>query len=455
MASIPDIIRINGTLKSARTGHDAWWDSLSEFFLPQRSPQRLKTMAAIPDGSRFDRVFDTTAIQACEGLANMFTSQLTPAGQDWISYAPPAPFNQDEEIVDYYQDSSKSILGHVLNSNFYTEKHEANLDKVGMGTGCTFLRKGRSTLYQFQHVDIGTYCFTEDADGRPNQIFREVEMTADQAAESFPTLSPTLSKDYADLDKRYVNKHTIIHYVGPNPDFNEDKLEAKYKRFISRWIHPEDKAELDQGGFDYFPYEISRMVKWSSSDPWGLAPGRKAISDIHQVNWLSYLADMAAELLVRPRHLTLADQVGQVDLRAGGRTVVTAEASQAQLPREWMTSSRGDFADQRVKEKQASIQAMFFQPLHQTLSQIDRPMTAYEVGAREREQLSLFASTIPARNRFPAPTLSTLRHRPGGGSHPRPARQTPPRDRPRYSRPRRYHSIAPCQDGAGPPDQRL
>lgn len=386
-----DVIRQDKRLTGERAGWDSWWQDLTDHFLPSRTYRHPKGQ---PQGSQFDRIYDTVGIESAEGLANMLTSRLSPAGEKWISYGPPPEFKDDEEITAYYRTCSEIVLDYVLHSNFYTERHEANLDKAALGTCNLFVSRGRRSLYQFKHVDLGTFNFTEDDEGTPLEIWRTLELTAAQAAEKFPTLGPKVSAALADPSAKHVQKFEFLHYVGPNPDANPEKLEAKYKKLVSRWVCKTDQIDLDLSGFDSFPYEISRMLKWSASDQWGLAPGRKAMPALHQVNWLEHLNDLAAELQVRPRTLTIADQVGQVDLRAGGRTVVSERAAQTNLPREWLTNARYDIGKDRAEEKREAVRRMFHQPLWQFLAQIDRQMTAYETSAREREQMHLFAPQL-------------------------------------------------------------
>ena len=43
-----------------------------------------------------------------------------------------------------------------------------------------------------------------------------------------------------------------------------------------------------------------------------------------------------------PRLFLLAEQYGEVDLRAGGRTVISPEAAELGLPREWGTQGQYD-----------------------------------------------------------------------------------------------------------------
>ncbi|QAA42182.1 hypothetical protein C1I94_11740 [Akkermansia muciniphila] len=80
-----------------------------------------------------------------------------------------------------------------------------------------------------------------------------------------------------------------------------------------------------------FPYLVTRFLKWGSG-PYGLAPGRLVFPAIQQVQFLNRILDTLGEVAAFPRILELANQIGEVDLRAGGRTVITPEAASLHLP---------------------------------------------------------------------------------------------------------------------------
>ena len=240
------LIAQDDSLTQERAGWDSWWDELTQHFIPSRT-YRSKAASGQPEGSQFDRIYDTVGIESAEGLANMLTTQLSPAGQKWVSYSPPPPLSDDEEISDYYRNASAVVLNHVQHSNYYTERHESNLDKAGLGTSALFVRPGKRSLFQFKHIDLGTFNFEEDEEGSPSEIWRTFELTASQADSMFPILGTKVSQALSDPNKKHILKFPFLHYCGPNPAANPDKLEGKYKKVISRWICKTDKIELDAG----------------------------------------------------------------------------------------------------------------------------------------------------------------------------------------------------------------
>jgi hypothetical protein len=114
---------------------------------------------------------------------------------------------------------------------------------------------------------------------------------------------------------------------------------------------------------------------------------------IHQANFLQEMADELVELQVRPRFKQLASMIGQVDLRAGGRTL-GENAQQLDALQEWATQGRPDVAMARIEQKQQDIRNLFFPSLWKDTADITRNVTKAEVESLERRDQLLFSPTL-------------------------------------------------------------
>lgn len=102
----------------------------------------------------------------------------------------------------------------------------------------------------------------------------------------------------------------------------------------------------------------------------------------------------AAKAAAFPRVLSTADMVGQIDMRAGGVTVLSPEAANSGLPREWASSAQfSQGLNQMELFNQAIDDALFVNQL-QSVSQVTRQMTATEAQIRENEKLMTFSQTF-------------------------------------------------------------
>ncbi len=145
-------------------------------------------------------------------------------------------------------------------------------------------------------------------------------------------------------------------------------------------------------------------MKWGSG-PHGLAPGRLVFPAIQQVQFLNRILDTLGEVAAFPRILELANQIGEVDLRAGGRTVITPEAASLHLPREWATQGRYDVGMDRLAQKQDAIRRAYYLPMLELWSGHRGNMTATEVMARENERVLMFS---PSFTLFVSDLYSTM-----------------------------------------------
>ena len=207
--------------------------------------------------------------------------------------------------------------------------------------------------------------------------------------------------------------------------------------FESLYISLDDRMAVEESGYREFPYLVTRFLKWGTG-PYGLSPARLVYPDIHQAQFLNRILDMLGEVAAYPRILELANQIGEVDLRAGGRTIITPEAASLGLPREWATQGRYDVGMDRLKQKQEAIRRAFFIPMLELWSEDKRQLTAAEVYARENERVltfspsfTLFVSDLHPMmmrvfallfrmGKFPKPPVSVIREEGGEGVVPEP-----------------------------------
>lgn len=103
---------------------------------------------------------------------------------------------------------------------------------------------------------------------------------------------------------------------------------------------------------------------------------------------------MLGEVAAFPRILELVNQAGEVDLRAGGRTVINPESASLGYPREWATQGRYDVGMDRLRQKQEAINRAFFIPMLDLWSERKQQMSATEVYARENERVMLFSPSF-------------------------------------------------------------
>lgn len=379
-------------LRAIRSPWEGWWERLRRYVLPDR---RLNDeTAADSPGDAPQRLTDTTAVEACQKLASAHMSYITPGNELWFKWTSPDPAAGDE-AQSWYNRCSEIANRELSLSNFYTALHECFLDRVGLGTGSLYCGSTRGGRLLFRHIPCGQFVCAENDEGVIDTYMREFTFSPHQAQSRFG--SAALGPRARALCERAADCHTpslrFLHVVRPREQRNRSRSTARDMAWQSLYYSMDDCCTVEESGYREMPYMVTRFLKWGDS-PYGLAPARLVYPDIEQAQFLNRILDMLGEVAAFPRILELANQVGEVDLRAGGRTLISPESASLGFPREWATQGRYDVGMDRLRQKQESINRAFFVPMLELWNERKQQMTAAEVYARENERVMQFSPSF-------------------------------------------------------------
>lgn len=391
------IIARHRDLASQRAPWDSQWQQLAEYFLPRKanitSQQETGASAIAPT------LFDSTGLHAAATLANGQLSYITPADSRWFVFDPPAQLRGNDKAAQWYQQCSEIAQMTLAVSNFYSEIHEAYYDDSVFGTYCLTVRAGKAFPLVFSKLDCGTYCVAENDEGEIDTLYRELEMTLDQATAEFgeDNLSEKMRRDletYRQTGKGGTVKSTFIHAIFPRQPDERDvtKEDGPNKPWASIYIDVRNKHVCRNSGFDEKPFFAGRHVK-NASGPYGTSPAWNALPDARQLNFLVKQLDALAEVKAFPRLLLSAQHEGEVDLRAGGVTYYDAGNPNA-IPREWATAGEYAIGIDRENRKAESINKAFHVDMFRMFADINKQMTATEVSERAAEKIVQFSPSF-------------------------------------------------------------
>jgi hypothetical protein len=298
-----------------------------------------------------------------------------------------------DAVKRWYMECTQIAIEALAASNFYTEIHEAYLDRGAFGSCCLHTEGTTTHPLNFTAHDIGTYAFLNGADGRVDTVFRELEFTARQAAQVYtPKELPECIRKELEVPNGTTNKHQFLHIIYPRADADRDsmKVDGPNKPVASVHMYLKEKYIVRIGGYDEMPTIGSRYLRWDSG-PYGISPAWQALPECRQLNELQQNLDVLAEIAAFPRLLLPHDQEGEIDLRASGKSYFKDAQNR---PGEWLTGGRYDIGLDRVKARQEAIKQAYHVELFQMWSAITKQMTAMEVSAREQEKIELFSPTF-------------------------------------------------------------
>ena len=383
-----DTLRTYHALCAARRPWEGWWSTLRRYVLPDRR----ETEEGSAPGTR--RLADTTAVEACQKLAGAHLSYLTPCNELWFKWGSPQ-HDAGDEAEAWYNTCSDIANRELSLSNFYTALHECFLDRVALGTGSLYCGTTRSGRLLFRNIPCGRFVCGENDEGTVDTYMREFSFTPHQAAAQFGVraLGPRAQALLRNPATEHEPGLRFLHVVSPRTKRNRRRIDARNRPFRSLYFSLDDNCTVEENGYHEMPYMVTRFLRWGDG-PYGLPPARLVYPDILQAQFLNRILDMLGEVAAFPRILELANQVGEVDLRAGGRTLISPESASLGFPREWATQGRYDVGMDRLRQKQESIRRAFFLPMLEIWSENKQHITAAEVYARENERVMQFSPSF-------------------------------------------------------------
>lgn len=385
------VLNAYNALCAARAPWEGWWDTLRHYVLPSR----LHEGQSVPDAAETPHALgDTTAVEACQKLASGHMSYLCPGNEMWFKWSSSEPQASDEADA-WYARCSEIANRELALSNFYTELHECFLDRVGLGTGSMFCGSTRKGHLLFRHVPCGQFVCAENDEGVIDTYMREFTFTPHQAVAQFgvKALGATARSMAENSRCEHEGSLRFLHVVRPREKRDSRRESARHMPWQSLYYSLDDNCVVEESGYREMPYMVTRFLKWGQS-PYGLAPARLVYPDIRQAQFLNHILDMLGEVAAFPRILELANQVGEVDLRAGGRTLISPDSASLGFPREWATQGRYDVGMDRLRAKQEAINRAFFVPMLELWGERKSQLTAAEVYARENERVMLFSPSF-------------------------------------------------------------
>lgn len=380
---------------ATKEGMKPLWEKLARVIRPNLE-NVVKGLKRDPEEQAYE--VSSTASIALSVLAGSCTMLVTPIGSPWLKLMSPAIGKANPPGEKWYAFASEMMLAYLARSNFYPEKQKADLNTCLFGTGVVLCeeRKGHVGA-AFKSLPIGSFGMQQDEYGEVDTLCRELKLTPLQAVQRFgmDSLPKEVREAYADEKKRRTAEFTFLHLVTPREEYvrgNGKKEPPKEMAFASVIIwQGGDYPIVEESGYAEFPYMVTRYAPEDTS-VWGYPPALTALSDIDSELTSERVLDIMAELAAFPRTAVPASMMGEVDYRAGHETYYDPSDAEFGVPKEWGSQGRMDGLLERQQEKRKKIDCAFNKQFLQVVSEVEREMTAYEVGARQNEQVLSFGN---------------------------------------------------------------
>lgn len=385
-----ELVRLYNGLRKQRDELAKTWQFARWYLLPNRVDDlRFRPSDFV------GRVRNGAARMACARLAGAHMSHIVTSHEPWFKWiARPGDVAEEdvEEANAWYGKCSDIALMELTRSNFYSEIYECFLDRVGMGTGSLYCGPGRSVRLLFKAISPEQVCGEVDDEGRVVVFVREMLLSAYDVADLFgkAALSEGMAADYHQGGAgMYEKKWVVLHVV------RRAKKPKMGRGWESFYVDQQGKRVMRREMEWEMPYMATRW-KMNGTSFFGFAPWQDVEGEVRGVEEIEKDLEKARRVAIDPRILTAAKLVGEVDLRAGGKTLVDPALLQdggVLLPKEWAAVGDVSLSYKQLADKEQRIKDAFLVPMLELFAYDEGKKgfpTATEVMARENQYLLQF-----------------------------------------------------------------
>lgn len=387
-------------LKNERDSFITHWRDIADYIQPRRS------RFTISDRNKGDRknkkIIDSTATLAIRNLQAGMMSGLTSPARPWFSLTTPDPdLSEFGPVKNWLSDVTRRMRTLFLKSNVYNALPLLYCDEGLFGTAAMAVLEDDEDVIRAYTFPIGSYCIAQNHRHSVDTFQREWAMTVRQVVDRFG--KDKVSKATRNLydQGNYESWVNVAHMIHPNPDYDPNALESKYKRFSSCYweIGSDADALLDETGFDEFPVMAPR---WSltGEDVYGYSPGMDALGDVQQLQAMQRRMIQSVDKMVNPPMVAptsmmnkkaslLPGDITYVDQTQGGQTF--RPAHEIRMPLQELQVL--------IQDTQFRIKRCFYEDLFLMLANSDRrQITAREIDERHEEKLLMLGPVLERQN---------------------------------------------------------
>ncbi len=310
-----------------------------------------------------------------------------------------------------------------LKSNLYQTLPITYKDMGTFATGAIFFEEDFDDVIRTFPLPIGSYMIANDEKLQVKVFAREFRMTVRQIVEKFGR------QEDGEIDWTNISDHTkhqwdaehkelwidVVHFVGPNPDFDRNRIESKFKKFESVYYErgaaysstrttagptTDHEKFLRESGYDFFPVLAPRW-EITGEDVYGTdCPGMTALGDIRQLQLGERRAMQAIEKMVNP------PMTGPASLRSrspsilpGGMTFSDEREGQKGFRPIHDVDPRILELEKKQTQVRKRIESAYFVDLFLLTAGSDRrEVTAREIDERHDEKLVALGSVLERLN---------------------------------------------------------
>jgi hypothetical protein len=302
-------------METERQSFIAHWRDLNDYILPRRG--RFFISDSNRGNRRTSNIIDSTPSFTAGTLSAGLMGGVTSPSRPWFRLSISDPALADLTSVKVWLDIVTERMRNVfLKSNLYQTLPITYKDMGTFATSAIFFEEDFEDVIRTFPIPIGSYMIANDAKLKVKVFARELRMTVRQVVEEFGMPDgPHRPIDWTNISQSVRSQWeagqleawvNVAHFVGPNPDFDPNRIEAKYKKYESVYYElardntSDNRGFLRESGYDFFPVLVPRW-EITGEDVFGTdCPGMTALGDVKQLHLGEKRLLQAIEKMVNP-----------------------------------------------------------------------------------------------------------------------------------------------------------
>lgn len=402
---VEDCIRRAESAQRTRGNWENQWEQIARRILPQyastfHSGDWNNNMGQ----PKTDEMVDATGALALPKFAAAMESMLTPRNSTWHRIRPSdRAVLRNRAAAAWYDDLNQKLFDYryAPHANFASQMHEGYMGLGAFGTDAMYIDalkgpRGEKGI-RYRNIHLGEIYFLENHQGMIDTAIRRFPLSPRQAAQKFGIDNiPKAMAEKALLPEKQDEQSWFIHCVRPRREIDKNydpgRKDKKGMPFGSYYIALEGKHLCQEGGYNVFPYPISRYVV-APGEVYGRSPAMMVLPNIKTLNEQKKTVLKQGHRVTDPVLLAHDDGVlAGFSLKPGAVNYGGVSAEGRPLVHTLPTGNLA-VADKMMEMERTAINDGFLVTLFQIL--VESPtMTATEVLERAREKGILLSPTM-------------------------------------------------------------
>lgn len=383
-------------LEGGRGTWDQHFKEVAELVLPSHSELFQSYGIQEAGEKRTEKLFDSTAPVSVTRFGSILDSLLTPANQRWHRLMPSDPALERNRLARLWFEEATRILfryRYAPEANFASQNSQVYMSLGGFGNGCLFIDENKDAgglRYKAPHLSQ-TY-FSENHQGSVDKVHRRQWFTVRQLHQRSKWAERLPDEVKGKLEKSPEERMEVLHCVKTNPEFEFGRKNYKGKKFISYYVLRQTKTVLEEGGYNSFPYAVSRYTQLSG-EIYGRSPAMEVLASIKTLNLEKKTVLKQGQRIVDPIFLAHDDGIMDTFNARPGALIAGGVNKEGRPLVSTLPTGNVNVGKDLMNDEQMLIKDVFLINLFQIL--VENPqMTATEVLERTKEKGILITPTL-------------------------------------------------------------